>query len=83
MGAAASVLMGNQGRLAHFYTERHGFIIIRVEIAGFDSDGDDGDMSIDADEHDDRYEEDYDEIFGHPEVHMNEEDWILSATESD
>ena len=40
MGAGASVNRGNQGRLAHFYTERDGFIIIRGELAGYDSDGD-------------------------------------------
>ena len=83
MGAGASVLWGNQGRLAHFCTERLGYIIIRGEIAGFDADGDDGDMSVDADEYEDRYEEDYDEIFGHPNENMNEADWIRSTTESD
>ena len=77
MGAGASVLHGKQRRLAIFCTERHGFLVIRGEIAGFDTDVD---MSVDTDELGDHYEENYDGFFGDP----NEADWIPSmSTESD
>ena len=80
MAAGAGVFRGKQGGLTLFWTERDGFIIIRGEIAGFDSDGD---MSEEDEEYHRPYEEDYNQVFGLPNENMGEADWIPSTTDSD
>ena len=70
MGSGASVLHGNQRRLAIFYTERHGLLVLRGELVGFDTDVD---MSVNTEDYEDRYvEEDYDEVVGGASENSNE-----------
>ena len=84
MGSGASVLHGNQRRLAIFYTSRHGLLVLRGELVGFDTDVDMSEPT--TEEYEDHYiEEPCDEVLGLriPE-NLDDADWVPSfGTESD
>ena len=84
MGSGASILHGNQRRLAIFYTSRHGLLVLQGELVGFDTDVDMTEPS--TEEYEDHYiEEPYAEVFG-PRIpeNLDDADWVPSfSTGSD
>ena len=83
MGAGASVLHGNQRPLAVFYTSRHGLLVLRGELVGFDTDVDMSEPT--TEDYDEPYEEPHHEVFG-PRIpeNLDDADWVpCFSTESD